>query len=161
MAKTLALFDFDGTITTKDTFLELIKYQKGAWAFYKGMMRLSPYLLLFKAGLIPGEKMKVKVMEYFWKGIAETDFTQSCNNFYTNKIPSLIRHKALIQLKYHLNNGHDVSVVTASGADWVKPFCDANGINCIATILEKQNGKITGKITGNNCNNQEKVTRIK
>ncbi len=38
---TIAFFDFDGTITRKDTLFEIIRYQKGPLALYAGMLLLS------------------------------------------------------------------------------------------------------------------------
>jgi phosphatidylglycerophosphatase C len=40
----IAFFDFDGTITTKDTLLEIIKFQKGTLRFYTGFLLCSPYI---------------------------------------------------------------------------------------------------------------------
>ena len=161
MAKTLVLFDFDGTITTKDTLLELIKFHKGKWTFYIGMLKLVSEILGYKLGFINNEKMKVKVLEHFWSGVNEDDFNTICANFFNQKMPTILRDKAIEQLYYHVRNNNTISVVSASGVEWIKPFCDAYGINCIATRLEKIDGKITGKIEGLNCNHIEKVNRIK
>ena len=58
----LALFDFDGTITTRDTLFEFIMYSKGKARFFSGFMLLAPVLTLFKAGVISNSKAKQIVM---------------------------------------------------------------------------------------------------
>lgn len=41
----IAVFDFDGTVTTKDTLLEFIKFVRGPVSFYAGFLRYAPQLL--------------------------------------------------------------------------------------------------------------------
>ena len=161
MDKTLVLFDFDGTITSKDTFLELIKFHKGTSRFYAGMLLLLPRLLLFKAGFISSQSMKETVVGFFWKGTDVTEFDKVCDDFCSQVLPGLIRPAALKTLQKHIEEGHMVAVVSASAENWVKPFCSEFNIKCIATRLEKKENKLTGKLQGLNCNAEEKVTRIK
>jgi HAD superfamily phosphoserine phosphatase-like hydrolase len=54
-----------------------------------------------------------------------------------------------------------VAVVSASPENWVKPWCDARNIQCLATRLEVIDQKISGNIHGENCYGEEKVRRIK
>ena len=54
MKKAIAFFDFDGTITTKDTLLEFIRFSKGRFRFYLGFLLYSPYLIAYKIKLIAG-----------------------------------------------------------------------------------------------------------
>ena len=85
--KVLALFDLDGTITTKDTFLEFIKYYHGSAKFYLGFLLTSPWLFFFKAGIIPNWRAKEKVLEYFFKGESTHDFQQRGKKFSTEVLP--------------------------------------------------------------------------
>jgi len=48
----LALFDFDGTITRKDSMLEFLKYAVGQKNYYLGLFRLSPGLLAYNIAKI-------------------------------------------------------------------------------------------------------------
>ncbi len=161
MAKTLALFDFDGTITTKDTFLELLKYDQGKWKFYTGMFTMLPHIAFYITGLIKAQILKEKVINYFWKNIDEKEFIKLCLDFNDHILPSLLRPKAIEQLKYHLSNGDDVAVVSASAENWITPFCEIYSIKCIGSILEKKEGRLTGKLKGKNCKGEEKVSRVK
>ena len=61
----LALFDFDGTITTKDSFVEFIKFKHGFLGFAVGFLLMSPVILLYKTKLIPNWKAKQWVNEVF------------------------------------------------------------------------------------------------
>lgn len=46
-------FDFDGTLTNRDTLLEFIRFVRGDKAFFLCMLRYLPLLLLMKLGLYP------------------------------------------------------------------------------------------------------------
>ena len=63
----LALFDFDGTVTERDSFIEFIKYYKGPVSLYSGLVVLSPLLLLLKARVIKNWKVKELVFIFFFR----------------------------------------------------------------------------------------------
>src|SRR5882724_3534751 len=77
----LALFDFDGTITSKDTLLEFIVYVKGRPLFYIGMFLLMPFLILYKLKVIHGESAKEKVLSFFFKNTEQRKFQDRCSAF--------------------------------------------------------------------------------
>ncbi|HEY9049717.1 MAG TPA: HAD family hydrolase [Ohtaekwangia sp.] len=157
----LALFDFDGTITTHDTLFEFIRFSKGSSAFYTGFLFLSPMLVLFKAGIISNSQAKQYVLSYFFKGMDVHTFNQWCKDFAKQCIPQLIRSKALDEIRQHQANGYKVVIVSASPENWVKPWADSLSVECIATRMEVIAGKITGKFQGMNCHGEEKVERIR
>jgi len=157
----LALFDLDGTITTKDTFLEFIKYYHGNAKFYTGFLLTAPWLVLFKLGVIPNWRAKEKVLEYFFGNESQDSFMAKGMRFSDEVLPSLVKTDALAQLKKHQEQNHRVIIVTASAEDWVGRWCAVQGVEVLATRLQKINGQVTGKIDGSNCYGEEKVSRIK
>ncbi|MBX3255049.1 MAG: haloacid dehalogenase-like hydrolase [Chitinophagaceae bacterium] len=160
MKKNIAFFDFDGTITYKDTLPEIIKYQKGTFTFYSGMIRLSPWLIAMKLKLISNSAAKQKLLTLFFGRMTETEFQQKCDSFISNKLPSLVRPGALAEIKKHQSNNTPVVIVSASPQNWLTGWCHAHNVACIATRLEVVNGYITGRIDGKNCYGEEKVNRI-
>lgn len=72
----------------------------------------------------------------------------------------MIRPGAKAEIAKHQAEGTRVIVVTASAENWVAPWCKEMGIECIGSKLAVQDGKITGMLTGLNCNGDEKVCRI-
>lgn len=161
MKKGLALFDFDGTITTNDTFMEIIKYQKGALKFYLGMMMLSPVLLLYKIKLIKNWKAKEIVLRLFFGGMPFKEFQQRCDDFIVTRLPYLIKKEALIKIDFHKNQQHRIIVVSASPRNWIESWCKMMNVELISTELDVHDHRITGKLKSPNCYGQEKVNRIK
>ena len=67
MKKTIAVFDFDGTLTKKDSFIEFIRFTFGTRALLFGLLLYSPLLILMKLRLYDNGKAKQKVFAYFLK----------------------------------------------------------------------------------------------
>ena len=161
-AKRLVLFDFDGTLTEKDTFFEFISFTHGRLRLLLGLVMLSPLLLLFKVGLIKNQFAKEQVLTYFYKGISITEFNKLCSQFARDYIPKLIRSNALLLLnEYIKEESTTIIVVSASPENWVSEWCKQHGIHCISTRLLVGENLITGKIDGLNCYGMEKVRRVK
>ena len=159
--KRLVLFDFDGTITTKDTFLEFIRFYHGSARFLFGFAMLSPWIGLMVFKLVKNYKAKEKVLTWFFKGESLEVFNQKCQAFCSEVVPSLIRPKALDEIKKHQQSGATVVVVSASAENWIEPWCRSMNIHFLATRLQTQGGKITGAISGINCYGAEKESRIR
>ena len=161
MKKSIAFFDFDGTITTKDTMLELIKFHFGNFQFIKGMLCVLPWITGMKIKMVSHQLAKEKLLSYFFKGMPEDDFVQICNDFTSQRLPELIRKSAMQKIEQYQKNKIPVVVVTASAENWVKKWCSSVNVGCIASKMEVINDRITGTLKGNNCNYEEKVLRIK
>jgi phosphatidylglycerophosphatase C len=159
--KKIAFFDFDGTITTKDTLLELIKYQKGKAGFYTGFLMNTPFLVALKMKLVSNQAVKERMLSYFFKGMDLKSFQLGCDQFIDNALPAMIRPGALEEIKRLKAEGFEVVVVSASPVNWIKKWSDAAGLGLIATKLQTINGALTGYIDGINNNAAEKAVRIR
>jgi phosphatidylglycerophosphatase C len=157
----IAFFDFDGTITTKDTMLELVKFHAGKKAYYQGMIKLLPSLIAMKLHVISNQEGKEKLLQNFFKGLPINDFKHICDNFISNRLPQLIRPEAIKMIKKLQSENVQVVVVSASADNWVKPWCDNLGITFLGSCLEVKDNLVTGKLNGLNCNHLQKVIRIK
>jgi phosphatidylglycerophosphatase C len=158
---TIAFFDFDGTITIKDSLLEFIKYCKGRNAYYLGFALHTPVLAAYKLNIISNQRAKEIMLRYFFGKMNMDVFIQCCANFSEQIIPSLIRPKALQEIDKLKAAGAGVVIVSASPEYWLQGWCDNIGVKCIATRLLTAGNKLTGKIDGINCYGEEKVNRIK
>jgi phosphatidylglycerophosphatase C len=158
---TLALFDFDGTITTQDSFLKFIRFVVGDAKFVVGLIILSPILIAFKLKIIPNYKAKSIVISYFFKGYEEVEFKNLAREYSLSQIDKIVRPKAKDRLVWHKDQGHKIVIVSASIDYWIYPWCFKNGFELLATKLETKDGLLTGNILGNNCYGIEKACRIK
>lgn len=159
--ETIAVFDFDGTITKKDTLLEFIKFSKGRWHFFFGFVLFSPMFLAMKLKIYPNWKVKQNLFSFFYKGISLEKYNAWGGEF-SSEINKIIRPKALEALKLHKKDGDKVIIISASIENWIKPWAEKIGADIvIATKIQtKKNGLLTGKFLSKNCFGQEKVNRL-
>ncbi len=156
----IAFFDFDGTITCKDSLFDFIRFAVGDIRFYTGLLILFPVLVFFKIGFLSNTRAKEVVLAHFFKGMDRLSFQHIASEYSLNRIPLIIRPQAFERIKSHQQKGHKVVVVSASIDDWLLPWCKANKIDLIATKLAYNNDRITGNFLGKNCHGSEKAIRI-
>ena len=155
--KQIYAFDFDGTLTKRDTLIEFIRYVCGDKTFFWGFLRYSPLLVLMKLGFYPNWKAKQKVFSYFFKGMSYQDFSQKGRLFAIDK-KHLLRHKGVEMVEKAQAEGAEVLIVSASIDNWVQPFFPK--VKIIGTQMEVKDGLLTGRFLTKNCYGQEKVNRI-
>lgn len=159
--RNVAVFDFDGTLTTKDTMLEFIKFAYGKSIFYIGFFIHSPFILLMLLNLYPNWKTKQKVFSWFFKGMPYTKFVRIGEEF-ANMIEKIKKETTLNILRNHQIEGTDIYIISASVYEWVHPFCSRIGVkDVLATQVEvDDNGLLTGRFSSPNCYGEEKVRRL-
>lgn len=160
--KKVYVFDFDGTLTTRDTLIEFIRFAKGDVSFVLGFLLFSPILVLMKLGWYPNWKAKQKVFSYFFKGMSILEFEEKCKHFAECRA-DLIRLKGLKAVDKAVDENAKVVIVSASIENWVRAFFRQFGLDMViisGTKIEVKNAVVTGQFIGNNCYGPEKVRRI-
>ena len=153
----LFAFDFDGTLTTRDTLIEFIRYACGTVRFLLGFLLYSPLLVLMKLRLYSNGKAKQKVFVHFFKGMSIDAFDTLCQDFASTH-RHLLRPEVVSQLEQALSEGAEVLIVSASIDNWVQPFFPK--VKVLGTQIEVIDGRLTGRFLTPNCYGQEKVRRI-
>lgn len=161
MAGRLVLFDFDGTLTKKDTLLAFIVFTHGWPRTLLGFLLLSPYIIGWKLSLINNQYAKERLLRYFFGGEPRTSFDQRCLAFAAQELTQLIRPEASRLIAQYKQSGERMIVISASPENWVSPWCKSQELECIASRLEYKDGRLTGKIDGANCHGAEKVRRLR
>lgn len=160
-SSTLALFDFDGTITKKDTLFAFIRFTKGRSRFFWGMIRLLPWLFINRIGITSNAKAKEKILGYFFKKMNYATFKRHGEHFCNERLQSLLRTDAIEKIQWHLSQYHRVIIVSASVREWISPWAEQMGIEWITTEMEVKDNRLTGKFSTPNCNGEEKINRIR
>jgi HAD superfamily hydrolase (TIGR01490 family) len=156
----LALFDFDGTITTEDSLLEFIIFVRGKTRFVIGIFALSPILFGYAIGIVNHKIAKQWILRMFFRGMSKEHMEELGIEFIHQRLPQILNPHALDRIRWHQSEGHEVVVVSASAPPWIEPWCKANQVKVICTQLEFSEKRFTGKISGRNCRGKEKVSRI-
>lgn len=158
--KKLYLFDFDGTLTYKDTmflFLRFFDAQKYFWSFLKHL----PLFVLVKLHLANAEKVKKSFIASILKGEREEAIEQKAHEFFDHFYPKIVRENALDFIAKIDAQNIESYLVTASLDLWTAPFAEKFGMKLIATEAQFENGLFTGNFKTKNNNKEEKAIRIK
>lgn len=157
-------FDFDGTLTTRDTLLAFIAHVHGDGRLLRTLLRYSPKLVAMKLGIYPNWAVKQQVFTHLFRGMPLDVFTAHCQDFAAAN-GHLMRPKARQLLHELLSEGRRVIVVSASIENWVRPFfteIDPDGaITVLGTRVEVSGGELTGRFLSANCYGPEKVNRLR
>lgn len=155
-------FDFDGTLTRRDTLIEFIRYVKGNKEFLIGFLKHLHLLIMMKLGIMPNWKTKRIIFQYFFGGMTLEKFNEYCEKFAKEKA-SLLRKKGMVAVNKAVMDGDQVVIISASIENWVEPFFRfqvSNNINIIGTKIQVVDGKLTGRFLTKNCYGEEKVHRL-
>lgn len=157
----LALFDFDGTISTKDSFMFYLPHSVPRTKLILGIFYLLPFILAYVFKWIKSHTLKERAMTFFYQGQSKEKFIQNCKTFTRDNLEKIVKASARKTLDWHRSQGHRIVIVSANFEEYLLDWCQREGVELIASRLETDaEGKITGKILGNNCHGQEKVNRI-
>lgn len=155
-------FDFDETLTTKDTLLEIIRYKAGTWRLLWGFLLYSPILVLMKLHLYPNWKAKQLIFTHFFGGMSTRTFNLLCQDFAKER-SNLLRPDMIALVGRAVEDKKKVFIVSASIDNWVRPFFATLGIGeveVLGTKVEEKDGCLTGRFSTANCYGAEKVRRI-
>ena len=160
MKEQIYIYDFDGTLTRRDSFLDFIRYTCGSRSLYCGLLLFSPLLILMKLQLYANGRAKERLFSYFFQGMSIRVFDDLCAKYGLSRADLLLdaARKAVNEVA---SNGYRIFIVSASVDRWVLPFFrDVPNVTVIGTQIEVENGLVTGRFSTPNCYGAEKVRRI-
>lgn len=159
----VAAFDFDGTITRKDTFIDFARFAVPMTRFLGGLILFSPLLVLVVLKLISGGWVKERLFAFYFRGWRRDDYCAAAQVYCDSRFSILIRTRARLCIADHLSAGHEVLLVSACTEEVLRPFAARLGIkpeNVLGTRTAFLNGRLTGDFAGINCKGAEKVRRL-
>lgn len=158
----IVAFDFDGTMTVKDSFSAFLKWRAGPARWTWGCLRLAPAALSYLFHRDRG-RIKAAAVREFLHGVTREQLEADAARFAELHARALLRPDAVAAFKRWLTEPVRVVIVTASPTLVVAPFAKALGAHDIIgtpLALDAQ-GRITGAFESPNCRGPEKVVRIK
>lgn len=156
--KKIIASDFDGTLTTRDSMMEIIIYQRGKWGLYMALLRILPWLIMMFLHLYSNQRTKEKLLYNCFGKMKREEFDAFCQRF-ADTHKSIIRDSLYKELKsMEDEEDTEVIVVTASPEIWVRKFLP--GMTVLGTRMEFDDKGFTGHFLTPNCYGKEKVNRL-
>lgn len=166
-AREIYVFDFDGTITTRDTFALFLRYYAGPirWGFK--IAQLLPTFAAYKLGRIDRHAVKKAVINRFFAGELFVDVEARAKQFATEVIPNLIRPQAIARLEELLESRdcgpESLYICSASIGPYLRYWassCSIHEQNVMSTELAVAGDRIAEGLSGYNVWGSNKVRRI-
>ena len=157
----VAVFDFDGTLTRRDSLLPFLWQVVGHAEFVWNALVFLPTLLRYALGSLENGPAKERVLGQFLAGKPTGEIRAVAESFAAERIPSLIDPEAMRRLRWHQKQGHTTVLVTASPELYARLWAEAEGFDkALGTRLETKDGVFTGQFATPNCHGPEKTRRL-
>lgn len=159
----IAAFDFDGTITKRDTLISFLAFTAGKWQTAKKLLLASPEILGFVFHQLSRQDAKEAILKQFFKGMPYHQLQEMGEAF--SRSPALSRlvyPGALKRLEWHKSQKHRCILISASLDLYLEPWSTSHGFDGIicSKLKADQNGNATGLLEGKNCWGPEKERRL-
>lgn len=160
---TLAAFDFDGTLTYRDSLLPFLLFDQGWWSFTVKMTRASPALAAYALKLIRNDRAKESLLKTFLCGRPLSDIEASGTRFAATQISGMLKPEAWERFLWHKSQGHVCILVSASLVHYLTPWAKTAGFDHVigSRLDTDEQGLVSGRLHGGNCFGVQKAERIR
>ena len=158
----LVAFDFDGTLTSEDSFTAFLAWKVGPARYAAGVAALAAagagYLFDRDRG-----RLKAATVKRFLAGMTREELEAAAQAFATDRGRALLRPDAMRAWRRWQAESARLIVVTASPEIVVAPIVRAIGADTLigTRLAFDAQGRVTGALDGANCRGAEKVRRLK
>jgi HAD superfamily hydrolase (TIGR01490 family) len=157
----LALFDFDGTITSTDSWTPFVRIAVPPWRLAAARALLLPVLVGHRLGALSASRGREIGARVAFQGERTAGILERGRNYAATTLPGEVRPEALARIEWHRSQGDHVVVVSASLDVYLAPWCHAHGLDFICTVLEQRAGRFTGRYVQGDCSGGEKARRVR
>ncbi|WP_035052204.1 HAD-IB family hydrolase [Andreprevotia chitinilytica] len=157
--KTVAVYDFDGTITDRHTFWRFLRALVGPYKFWFTVVTMIPWIIgIYYRGASIMAAREVLIRRLL-KGLTEQHFKQTAEAFAKEQIPAWVKEQALASINAHRSQGSELLLISNSAKSYLEPWSRSVGI---ATVFGSEfevdsNGRLTGNLHGTHCQGKEKL----
>ncbi|MGE4069550.1 MAG: HAD family hydrolase [Lysobacterales bacterium] len=156
----LALFDFDGTITTREMLPDFFRLAIPKRRVQFGGVLLAPLIIGYKLGVVSGSLLRAAIVRLGFTGVPLQRYRDHGLDFARSVLPGVIRPEATERIAWHRARGDRVIVVSGALDVYLAPWCEAQGLELICSALEHRDGRLTGHYEGPQCVSSCKRERV-
>lgn len=161
----VAAFDFDGTLTRKDTLVPFLVRAHG-WrrVTMAGLAGMAALRDTASGDHAPRrDRMKIAAIDRLFSGMSTTRFGELAHD-YAARLTDLLRPEMLHRLRWHQDRDHAVVIVSASLAAYLRPLAtelDIDDVLAVELVVDND-GFLTGAVAGGvNTRGRHKLERLR
>lgn len=147
----LALFDFDHTITTCDTYARFLRRIATPDQRARARWAIGPWLLGYRAGVISAAGIRARVTRFAFTDRDAAGIAAHGEAYARDVLPTLLRPEAMRRIDWHRTRGHTLLLISGSLDLYLAPWSRAHGMTLICNRLEQVDGRLTGRYMGGDC----------
>lgn len=155
----IAAFDFDGTLTYRDTLIPFLWRVLGGFRLGLALLASFRELSMYALGRLSNEEAKRRLIEAALKGKSQQSLFRTVQDW----IPDIpMRQRMLERLKWHQDAGHYCVLVSASPDIYLTEAAIRlrfDALICTQLHVDAK-GALTGRFNTPNCLGKEKVRRL-
>jgi phosphatidylglycerophosphatase C len=160
--RSIVAFDFDGTLTTKDSFTAFLAWKAGPLGYFTGLLLLTPHIVAYAFRRDRG-RLKAAAAARFLGGVSAENLAADAERYAVLHAQSMLRPDAVQAWRNWRGQGAFMVIVTASPEITVQPFARGLGADLLigTQLAVSDDGAITGRFESPNCRGPEKVRRLR
>lgn len=157
----VAAFDFDATLTRRDTVVPFLRRLAGDRGLTLGLLARSPRLAP-AAMRRNRDALRAMATDQVFRGRPIAEVESHAREFGDQIFAVGLRPDTAGRLAWHQEAGHRVVIVSASYEHYVRVVGEHLGVDgVLATRLEVDAERCTGRLDGPNCRGPEKLIRLR
>jgi HAD superfamily hydrolase (TIGR01490 family) len=162
-ARGVAAFDFDGTLTRRDSLLPFLGRVCGTWSAGRAFARVAPALALDLAGRGDRDTAKERMLVRLLAGRTRDELARVGAEYGEYLVEHQLRPDMRARLAWHRDQGHETVIVSASLDVYLRTVQRRLGVDVLlCSVLEfDDGGRCTGRLLGGNCRGAAKATRLR
>ncbi len=159
--RVLAAFDFDGTISTRDTFFPFLLHACGRKAVYTQLAFSLVELLRPQCERSVRDRLKASLVRRLFRSRPRESLEGIAREYAQSVLRCRLRPRAVERIRWHQEQGHRCILVSASLDVYLEPIARSLGFDdLLCTRLDRTGALLNGELIGHNCRRAEKVTRL-
>lgn len=144
----LALFDFDHTVTTCDTYSRFLRQVATPAQRQGAKWTVGPWLVGYRIGLVSAAGIRKRVTRAVFSGRNAAEIIEAGQRHAEQSLPDMLRPEAMQRIAWHQGQGHAVAIISASIDLYLRPWCDRHGLDLLCNRLEVERDRLTGRYAG-------------
>jgi len=157
----IAAFDFDGTLTRRDTLLPFLARGLGWPRFLLALLQCSPWLAGYAVRLVRNDVAKARLMRATLSGRSLAEIDGWTTRWLAEDFAGQLQDWTVARLAWHRQAGHCCVLVSASPDLYLQRVARQLGFDgLVCTEMEVQGACLTGRMRTPNCHGEQKVLRL-
>lgn len=163
-SRRIAAFDFDGTLTRRDSVVPFLWRMLSPAAIGRGLTLIVP--LITSVARRDRDRLRAVISDAVFRNVDYETVVGTAERYASTSLEEHLRDSTVARLHQHLADGDHVVVVSASYREYLVPLAEKWGVEAvIATELDTRDvdgvTRCTGALVGGNCRGQAKVDRLR